>query len=67
MKKTNNITGTIGDMNYTVKDCPFHMPKENMPFFTMMQKACADSEISTYGNSYCNPKKFANNKPVSFT
>lgn len=72
MKKTNqshsgNVTGSIGDMNYTMKDCPFHMPKENLKFFTMMQKASDNSVVSTYGNSYVSPKTFANNKPVSFT
>lgn len=60
------VTGTIGTMNYTMKDCPFHMPKENLKFFNMMQKASAAGEINTYGNSY-KPAIFANKKQVSFT
>ena len=32
-----NTLGTIGTDNYKMKDCPFHLPKENHAFFTMMQ------------------------------
>ena len=66
-KSQSNVMGTIGTENYRVKDCPFHLPKENIGFFTQMQKAAAASEVTTYGNSYVKPGKFANSKPVSFT
>lgn len=63
----NNIEGIIGTQNFKMKDCPFHLPKENHKFFTMMQQASNSSQVSTYGNSYYNPKKFSNKSKVNFT
>ena len=64
---SNNTLGTIGTDNYKMKDCPFHLPKENYAFFTKIQNASYNSAVTTYGNSYYNPNKFANKAPVKFT
>lgn len=37
----------IGTENYKVKDCPFHVPKQNMKFFKAMQDAVAGNTLSS--------------------
>jgi len=56
--KNSNVLGTIGD-NYRMKDCPFHLPKENLAFFTYMQDNAAKEPYANYGqygNAYIHQK-----------
>lgn len=42
----------IGTQNTTLNNCPFHMPKENVKFFTQMQKAADAGRVCTFDNNY---------------
>lgn len=61
MKEQNinpNVLGTIGQDNLVMKDCPFHLPKQNLDFFTKMQNAASKEPYEgyeKYGNAF-NPK-----------
>lgn len=48
MDGNKNLTGTIGTENYKVKDCPFHLPKENVKMFSELQKAAKQSPFKDY-------------------
>ena len=41
------ILGKIGDENYKVSDCPFHLPKENVKFFKTLQDAGNQDPFNT--------------------
>ena len=66
-KKEETNPSLIGTQNYKMKDCPFHLPKENLKFFKQMQKASQQSTVSTYGNSYAPDSLFSNKDKVGFT
>ena len=53
-KKINkNIKGKIGtEGGYIIDQCPVIIPKENIKFFTAMQKACSKNPYAKYGNAY---------------
>lgn len=54
--RNKNIKGKIGqDGGYYVDNCPVLIPKENIKFFTTMQKACSVNPYGKYGNA-CNVK-----------
>ena len=46
-RSNSNIIKSMGTENYLVKDTPCLIPKENMKFFTNMQK---QSQFSSFGN-----------------
>ena len=55
-----DVTGVIGTDNYKMKNCPFHLPKENLKLFTAMQTACEGepyNNYAQYGNAYVEKKK----------
>lgn len=54
MNKVNkNIQRKIGDEGgYLIDQCPVLIPKENIKFFTAMQKACSVNPYAKYGNAY---------------
>lgn len=58
MAKNKNVIGVIGD-NYKMKNCPFHLPKENLDFFSKMQDAAQQepyANYAQYGNAYITKK-----------
>lgn len=51
--KNKNIKGKIGsEGGYYIDNCPVLIPKENIKFFTAMQKACSVNPYGNYGNAY---------------
>ena len=57
VKKSNNRTGgniikSVGTENYMVKDTPCLIPKENMGFFTNMQKQSQHSSFGDFPNPF---------------
>lgn len=55
--KNKNILAKVGDDGgYMINQCPVLIPKENLKFFTDMQKACEKNPYANYGNAY--RKKF---------
>ena len=52
-KLNKNIIGKIGtEGGYLINQCPVLIPKENIRFFTKMQKACSKNPYANYGNAY---------------
>lgn len=50
--RNKNVIRKIGqDGGYLVNQCPVLIPKENIKFFTAMQKACSGNPYGHYGNA----------------
>lgn len=56
IKKTNrrnsNVIKQVGSENYMVKDTPCLIPKQNMGFFTTMQKQSQHSSFGDFPNPF---------------
>lgn len=48
------VTGQMGTENYTMSNCPFHLPKQNLDFFNYMQGQAKTpyNNFQQYGNAY---------------
>lgn len=56
MEKPKEKRPTIGTENYKMKDCPFHLPKENLNSFEMLRRANHPAYEKS-APEYCNQLK----------
>lgn len=57
MKNIKGNKPAIGTENYKMKDCPFHLPKENLKSFEMFRKAANQAPYNTNTTEYQNQLK----------
>ena len=66
--KNKNIKGKIGsEGGYYIDNCPVLIPKENIKFFTAMQKACSVNPYGNYGNAYNKKLLYYKKEDISFS
>lgn len=61
-KHRSKILGNMGTENYTMSDCPFSLPKENLKFFHSMQDNAGEEpyhNYKQYGNAYIHERIYS--------